>query len=72
MMPVCTGWLTGFAPDDAGRDFFDRISDVALDRAFAVDRLAERVDDAAEQAFADGHLQQLAGGADFVAFLELV
>ena len=25
MMPVCTGWLTGFAADDAGRDFFDRI-----------------------------------------------
>ena len=25
MMPVCTGWLTGFAADDAGRDLFDRI-----------------------------------------------
>ena len=29
MMPVCTGWLTRFALDDAGRDFFDRIGDVA-------------------------------------------
>ena len=59
------------AADDAGRDLLDRIGDVALDRALAVERLAERVDDAAEQPLADGHLQQLAGGADLVAFLEL-
>ena len=59
------------AADDAGRDFLDRIGDVALDRAFAIDRLAQRVHDAAQQPLADGHLQQLAGGADFVAFFEL-
>ena len=39
-------------------------------RPFAVDRLAQRVDDAAQQRLADGHLQELAGGADFVAFLD--
>ena len=70
MMPVCTGWLTASALDDAGRDLLDRIIDVGLDRALAVERLAERVDDAAEQRLADRHLQQLAGRLDFVAFLE--
>ena len=61
MMPVCTGWLIGLPPDDAGRELLDRIGDVARDRALAVERLAERVDDAAEQPLADRHLQQLAG-----------
>ena len=61
MMPVCTGWLTGLAPDDARGDPLDRVGDVARDRALAVERLAERVDDAPEQALADRHLQQLAG-----------
>ena len=56
----------GFAPDDAGGDFFDGIKRFVLDGALAVNRLAEGIDDAAEQAFADGHLQQLAGGADFL------
>ncbi len=70
MMPVCTGWLTGSPPHDPGRDLLDRIRRVARDRALAVERLAERVDDAAEQPFADRHLQQLAGPADFVALLE--
>ena len=60
----------GFAFDDARRDFFDRIRDVALDRAFAVQRLAEGIDDAAQQAFADRHLEQFAGGADLVTFLD--
>ena len=58
-----------FALDDAGRDFFNRISGFGFDRAFAVDRLAEGIHHAAEQAFADGHLEQLAGGPDFLAFL---
>ena len=71
MMPVCTGWLTGLAPDDAGSDFLDRIGDVALDRPFAIDGLAQRVHDAAQQPLAHRHLQQLAGGADLVALLEL-
>ena len=45
---------------------------VVCDRALAVDRLAERVDDAAEQRVADRHLGDAAGGADLVAFLDLV
>ena len=60
----------GFAADDAGRDLFHRIGNVALDRPFAVHRLAEGIDHAAQQSLADGHLKQLAGGADFLAFLD--
>ena len=59
-----------FAFDDAGCDFFDGISNVALDRAFAVERLAERIHHATEQTFADGNLQQFAGSFDFLAFFD--
>ena len=51
----------GPALDDPGRELLDRIGDAAVDRPLAVERLAERVDDAAEQPFADRHLEQLAG-----------
>ncbi len=40
------------------------------DRALAVDRLAQRVDDAAQQATADRNVDDLAEAADFVAFLD--
>ena len=56
--------------DDPGRELFDGIRRVARDRALAVERRAERVDDASEQALADRDLQQLARAADLVAFLE--
>src|SRR5206468_8299383 len=41
-----------------------------LDRASAVERVAERVDDAAEQAFADGNARDLAGAPDGLALLD--
>ena len=41
------------------------------DRALAVDRLAERVDDAAEHLFADRHRDDAAGALDRIAFLDL-
>jgi hypothetical protein len=41
------------------------------DRAEAVDRAAERVDDAADQRRADRDLEHAGGATDFVAFLEL-
>ena len=41
-----------------------------LDRALAVDRLAERIDDASEHPFSDRHLQKFAGGFDLSAFLD--
>ena len=44
---------------------------VGLDRALAVDRVAERVDDAAEQLLADRHVDDGAGALDRLAFLDL-
>ena len=44
---------------------------VGLDRALAVDRIAERVDHAAEQALADRHVDDGAGALDGLAFLDL-
>ena len=43
-----------------------------VDVALAVERAAERVDDAPEQLLAHGHLQQAAGALDLVALLDLV
>src|SRR5262249_37415002 len=42
-----------------------------LDRALAVDRIAERIDDAAEQALADRRVDDGAGTLDRLAFLDL-
>ena len=44
---------------------------VGLDRALAVDRVAERVDDAAEQALADRHVDDGAGALHRLAFRDL-
>ena len=44
---------------------------LGADRALAVDRLAERVDHAAEHLFADRHRDDAAGALDDVAFLDL-
>jgi hypothetical protein len=41
-------------------------------RALAVDRLAQRVDHAAEEAVADGHREDLAGGLDGLALFDVV
>ena len=48
-----------------------RVRSVGLDRALAVDRIAERVDHAAEQALADRHVDDGAGALDGLAFLDL-
>ena len=57
-------------PDNSWRQFLDRIRDAAFDRSLSVQRFAERVHDAAEQPFADRHLQQPTRRADLCAFLE--
>src|SRR5215510_9216498 len=59
------------AAGDAGGDLFNRVSDVALDRPFAIDGLAQFVHDASQQALTYGYLQELASGAGFTAFFEL-
>ena len=48
-----------------------RMRSVGLDRTLAVDRIAERVDDAAEQALADRRVDDGAGALDGLAFLDL-
>ncbi len=58
--------------DDAGGEALDREELLGLDRPLAVDRLAERVDDAAEHRVADRHRDDAAGALDLVAFLDLL
>src|SRR5208337_1230598 len=58
-----------FARENAGRFHVDALFHIGLDRPFAVDRIAEAVDHAAEQAFAHRHFHDGAGPLDGVAFL---
>ena len=44
---------------------------VGLDRPLAVDRIAERVDDAAEHFLADRNVDDRAGALDGLAFLDV-
>ena len=64
--------VDGLARDDAGRDFLDRRGAGGSDRALAIDRTAERIDDAAKQRFADRHFENAAGGLHRVAFLQML
>ena len=59
------------ARNDAGRLHVDAAAFGRDDRALAVDRVAERIDDAAEQALADRHVHDRAGALDGVAFLDV-
>ena len=59
------------ALDDSRGEFFDRVRDVTRNGAFRIQRLTERVDDAAQQALANRHLQQLPRRTDFVSLLKL-
>ena len=59
------------ARNDAGRLDVDAGALGGVDRALAVDRVAERVDDAAEQLLADRHVDDRAGALDRLAFLDL-
>ncbi|MNS56143.1 hypothetical protein D3C72_889950 [compost metagenome] len=62
-------WLrNGFTGDHAWGDFFNRGRQFGFDGAFAVDRLAQRVDNAAEQLRTDWHFQNAAGALHRVAF----
>ncbi len=60
-----------FARNDPGRLDVDARAPGRRDRAFAVDRIAERVDDAAEQFLADRHVDDGAGALDRLAFLDV-
>ena len=56
------------ARDHARGDLLDHVRHLGVDRALAVDRLAERVDHAADQLGADRHFQDAARALDGVAF----
>ena len=62
-------WLVDrFTGDHTRRDFFDHVGQLGVDRAFAVDRLTQRVHHAAQQLGADRDLQNAAGALDCIAF----
>src|SRR5437667_1781583 len=60
-----------FARNDAGRLDVDALAFGCLDRTLAVDGIAERIDDTAEQALADRGVDDGAGALDGLAFLDL-
>src|SRR5262249_3692921 len=55
----------------AGRLDVDAGAVVGFDRPLAVDRIAERIDDSAEQTLADRHFDDRARALDGLAFLDL-
>ena len=71
LRPVCSGSRTGWRSTTPGREALDRQELLRGDRSLAVDRLAERVDDAAEHLLADRHRDDAAGALDRIAFLDL-
>ena len=64
LMPVCIGSCTDCRCITVGACSSSARRPVGLDLAEAVDRVAQRVDDPAEEAVADGHREHLAGAAD--------
>ena len=65
------GHVDALALRHVRRDALDRARLRRVDRPLAVERVAERVDDAPDERVADGHLRDAAGRADFVAFLDV-
>ncbi len=63
--------LHRLAVDDAGSLDLDAADRVLRDRALAVERSAERVDDATEEAVTDGDFEDAAGRLDGLAFLDV-
>ena len=59
------------ARNDAGGFDVDARAVIGLDRALAVDRLAERIDHAAKEPLADRHFDDGAGAFDSLAFADL-
>ena len=58
------------AGNDVGRDALYRARGAGVDRAFAVQRLTQRVDHAADQGVAHRHRHDAAGGTNQIAFFD--
>ena len=72
MRPVWSGSFTGWRLIDARRLELERPALGRLDRAQTVERVPERVDDAAEQPLADRHAHDLAGPPHRLALLHVL
>ena len=70
LMPVCRGSFTGWRCTTEGAWISSARRAVEVDLALAVDRVAQRVDHAAEEAVADGHGEDLARPLDGLALLD--
>ncbi len=66
------GGVDALARDDVGGDALDGTAGGRLDRAFAVDRIAQGVDNATDERVANGDVGNAASGPDLVAFLDLL
>jgi hypothetical protein len=71
LRPVAIALVDRLARNDAGRLHVDAGALLGDDGTFAVDGIAERVDDAAQQALSDGDVDDGAGALDRLAFLDL-
>ena len=65
------GLVHRLARDNARRLDFDAAAFLASNRALAVDRVAQAINNAAEQSLADGHVNDGTGPFDRVAFLDV-
>ena len=72
LSPVYIGSFTGWRLDDARCLELERAALRRLDRAEPVERVAERVDDAAEQARPDRNAHDLAGAAHRLALRDVL
>ena len=72
LQPGLQRLLDRLAIDHAGSEALDRQELLRGDRPLAVDRLAERVDDASEHLVADRHRDDAAGALDRIAFLDFL
>ncbi len=70
-MPVCSGSRTGCRPATPGALISTGRRSRGDDRALAVERIAQRIEHAADHRVAHRHAQQLAGAADLVPFLDV-
>ena len=71
LMPVCTGSRTGWRSSTPGAMRSSGLRCFDVIGPFAVERLAERIDHAADQRFADRHGHNRVRALDDVAFFQL-
>ena len=70
LMPVCSGWLTGWRSAIPGALNSKRAPVRGLDHALAVEGAAQRIDDAADQLGPHRHREKLAGAPHLVALAD--